>query len=140
LLKNWHTNHLPHALLLLGKEGTGGLPLALAFAQYIFCEQKQEGDSCGLCASCRKAQKLEHADIHISFPAIIPKTGAKALSRHYIKEFREFIAQTPYGTNYEWLQFINAENKQGNIPAEECRAIIERLNLQAYEGGQKLQI
>ena len=62
------------------------------------------------------------------------------MSRHYIQEFREFIAQTPYGTTYDWLQFIEAENKQGNISAEECREIIDTLNLKSYEGGRKIQI
>lgn len=136
----WHTGHFPHALLIAGKEGTGGLSLALALAQYIFCEDKQGNDSCGQCASCRKTAKLEHADLHVSFPSISPKPGTKAMSRYYIQEFREFILQTPYGTTYEWLQFINAENKQGNITAEECREMIETLNLKSYEGGKKMQI
>lgn len=133
-------NRLPHALLLLGAEGSGGLSLALAFAQYIFCSAKVGAASCGLCADCQKASKLEHPDLHISFPAIAPKPNTKALSRFYIQDFRKFIAQTPYSSTYDWLQFINAENKQGNIPTEECREIIDTLNLKSYEGGKKIQI
>ena len=140
LLKMWHNNVLPHALLLAGAEGTGGLPMALGLAQFIFCERKTETDSCGECASCNKTAKLEHADLHISFPSIPPKPGTKAMSRHYIQEFREFVKQSPYGTTYDWLQFINAENKQGNITAEECRDIIDGLNLKSYEGGKKVLI
>jgi DNA polymerase III subunit delta' len=140
LLNMWKTAHFPHALLVVGKEGTGGLPLALALAQYIFCEDKLENDSCGQCASCRKTVKLEHADLHMSFPSISPKPNTKAQSRYFMQEFREFISQTPYGTTYDWLQFINAENKQGNITAEECREIIDILNLKSYEGGKKVQI
>jgi DNA polymerase-3 subunit delta' len=140
LLKMWHSNHFPHAVLLIGPEGTGGLPLGLALAQYIFCEDKQEYDSCGDCAACRKVSRLEHADLHLSYPTISPKPGTKAMSRYFIQEFREFVSQSPYGTTYDWLQFINAENKQGNITAEECREIIESLNLKSYEGGKKLQI
>jgi DNA polymerase-3 subunit delta' len=140
LIRMLEENRLPHALLIAGAEGTGGLPLALAFAQYIFCSDKQGADSCGICSNCRKAAKLEHADLHISFPAISPKPNTKAMSRHFIQEFREFIAQTPYGTTYDWLQFIDADNKQGNIPAEECREIIDTLNLKSYEGGKKVQI
>jgi DNA polymerase-3 subunit delta' len=137
LIKMWHNNVFPHALLILGAEGTGGLPMALALAQYIFCENKTDTDSCGHCAGCSKASKLEHADLHLSFPSITPKQG-KALSRLYIHEFREFIKQSPYGTTYDWLQHINAENKQGNITADECREIIESLNLKSYEGGKKV--
>lgn len=138
LMKMWHNNVLPHALLITGADGTGGLPMALALAQYLFCENKGETDSCGKCPGCSKALKLEHADLHISFPSIPPKSGTKAMSRHYIQEFREFIQQSPYGSTYEWLQHINAENKQGNITAEECREIIETLNLKSYEGGKKV--
>lgn len=133
-------NRLPHALLLLGAEGTGGLPLALAFAQYVFCTARNGHDACGNCADCQKAQKLEHPDLHISFPAIPPKPKTKAMSRFYIQEFRKFVAQAAYGSTYDWLQFIGAENKQGNIPAEECREIIETLSLKSYEGGKKIQI
>lgn len=140
LLRMWHNNTLPHALLIAGAEGTGGLPMALALAQFIFCENKGEFDACGKCASCHKTMKLEHADLHVSFPSISPKTGTKAMSRYFIQEFREFILQTPYGTTYDWLQFINAENKQGNITAEECREIIDTLNLKSYEGGKKVQL
>lgn len=136
----WEEDRMPHALLVLGKEGMGGLPLTLAFVQYIFCENKKNNDSCGDCAACSKISKLEHPDVHISFPSIPPKPNTKALSKYFIQEFREFIAQTPYGSTYDWLQHINAENKQGNIPAEECRSIIETLNLKSYEGNKKVQI
>lgn len=134
----WLHNHLPHALLLAGPQGTGSLPLALALAQYVFCENKQNNDACGQCPNCGKVARLEHADLHLCFPTISPKSGTKAMSKYYLKEFREFVAQTPYGSTFEWLQFINAENKQGNITAEECREIIETLNLKSYEGGKKV--
>lgn len=136
----WHNNVLPHAMLIVGAEGTGGLPMALALAQFIFCERKTETDACGECPGCNKTAKLEHADLHLSFPSIPPKAGTKAMSRHYIQEFREFVKQSPYGTTYDWLQYINAENKQGNITAEECRDIIDTLNLKSYEGGRKVLI
>lgn len=136
----WEQNHLPHALLILGNEGTGGLALTVAFVQFLFCANKKGGEACGECAECSKISKFEHPDVHLSFPSISPKPGAKALSKYFIQEFREFFAQTPYGTTFDWLQHINAENKQGNIPAEECRSIIETLNLKSYEGNIKVQI
>ncbi|MBS1782043.1 MAG: hypothetical protein JSS78_03155 [Bacteroidetes bacterium] len=140
LLQLWKGNRLPHALLFVGAEGTGGLPLAFALAQYALCTNKRDEDSCGQCANCRKVSRLEHADLHLTFPAISPKPNTKALSRFFMQEFREFVTQTPYGSTFDWLQFINAENKQGNIPAEECREIIDSLNLKSYEGGKKIQI
>jgi DNA polymerase-3 subunit delta' len=140
LLNLWHSEKLPHALMLVGKEGTGGLSMALALAQFIFCENKQANDSCGDCPGCHKVQKLAHPDLHLSFPSIPPKPGHKASSKVYMNDFREFMKQSPYGSTFDWLQFINAENKQGNITAEECRDIIDTLNLTAFEGGYKIQV
>ncbi len=156
-------NRLSHALLFLGKEGSGALPLAIAFAQYIICETvngkapKAEPslfgdappptndprlmtDSCGTCASCTKAQKNIHPDIHFSYPVIPRKSGDKPLSTDYISEWREFIEQSPYGNVFDWLQFINAENKQGNISAHECNEIIKKLSLKSFESGYKILI
>lgn len=140
LMKMWHNNVFPHALMITGMEGAGGLPMGLAIAQYIFCENKSDTDSCGVCPGCSKAAKLEHADLHLSFPSVSPKSGTRAQSSYYMREFREFVQQSPYGTTYEWLQHIEAENKQGNITAEECREIIEVLNLKSYEGGKKVLV
>lgn len=141
LLGMWQQNHLPHALLINGKEGTGGLALALALTQFLMCEDKSKEDACGKCPNCQKAAKMEHADVHYSFPTIRnSEKKIEPLSNNYLKEFRKFTLNHSYGTTYEWLQFINAENKQGNISAEECRIIIEKLNLKAYEGGLKIML
>ena len=131
---------MPHALLVLGAEGTGGLSFGLAMAQFLFCENQGAQDSCGICAGCSKASKLQHADLHLSFPSFKPKPTEAALSRHYIQDFRGFVKQTPYGTSFDWLQHIEAENKQGNISADECREIINSLNLRSYEGGNKVLV
>ncbi len=133
-----HHDRLPHALLLLGAEGTGGLPMGLALAQYIFCTARTANDACGQCADCGKVAKLEHPDLHFSFPAIPPAPGKKALSSYYRQDFRDFVKQTPWGTTGDWLGAIGSEGKQGNIPAEESRDIIDSLALKSYEGGRKV--
>ncbi len=162
-----HHNRLSHALIFLGKEGSGALALAMAFAQYIVCEQvngkkaspatvslfgepseeeiQAKGDtdllhpdSCNNCPSCQKAQKMAHPDIHFSYPVVPRKSGDKAISTDYISEWREFIQQHPYGNAYDWLQFIGAENKQGNISVYECSDIIHKLNLKSFESGYKI--
>ena len=153
-------NRLSHAILLTGAEGTGALPLAIAFAQYLVCEkvmrkeettdllfQSQPPDnrvvpveSCGVCASCVKAAQLIHPDIHFTFPVFTKKPGDKPVSADFITEWREFISRYPYGNLYDWLQFIQAENKQGNISAYECNDIARKLNLKSFEGGYKIQI
>ena len=156
-------NRLSHALLFLGKEGSGALSLAIAFAQYIVCEKvngksasNQQGpslfgdaeqvdvikklydDACGVCPACIKATQMIHPDIHFSYPVISKKPGDKPKSTDYISDWREFVKQTPYGNVYDWLQFIGAENKQGNITAEECNDIIRQLNLKSFESEYKI--
>ncbi len=159
-------NRLSHALLFLGKEGSGGLSLAMAFAQYVVCEKvngknaaanpgpslfgeepslptpdsQLSTDSCGTCASCIKAQKLIHPDIHFSYPVITKKSGEKPISVDFITEWREFATQYAYGNVYDWLQSINAENKQGNITAAECNDINRKLNLKSFESEYKTLI
>lgn len=160
-------NRLSHALLFVGKEGTGALPLSIALAQYLVCnsttpgQSKKDGtagalfeaglsnydlqlpttsDSCGTCPPCQKANQLIHPDIHFSYPVIPRKSGDKPLSTDYVQEWREFVKLYPYGNDYDWLQFIGAENKQGNITAEECNDIIRKLNLKSFESGYKILI
>ena len=156
-------NRLSHALLFLGNEGSGALSLAIAFAQYVVCEKtsfqqsKEQSlfgdepqttnakpqlptDACGICNACIKAQKLIHPDIHFSYPVIPKKSGDKPVSTDYINEWREFILQYPYGNVYDWLQFIGAENKQGNITAQECSDIIHILSLKSFESKYKILV
>jgi len=154
-------NRLSHALLFLGKEGNGSLSLALAFAQYIVCtsakhkktlpglfeeesplvvNEQIEIDSCGSCPSCLKAQLYVHPDIHFSFPVIPKKSGTPPVSDDYMPDWREFITANPYGNVYDWLQFLGAENKQGNITAEECNQINHKLSLKSFESSYKILI
>jgi DNA polymerase-3 subunit delta' len=158
-------NRLSHALLFLGKEGNGSLQLAIALAQYLTCEranpkkqipgsntslfeedthlpltQDLPNDSCGVCPSCIKAKQLIHPDIHFSYPVVTKKSGSPPISADYISEWREFIKNYPYGNLYDWLQFIGAENKQGNITAQECNDIIRTLNLKSFESEYKILI
>ena len=101
---------------------------------------KSEIDSCGICPSCIKANQLVHPDIHFSYPVVTKKSGTPPLSVDYIAEWREFINNYPYGNVYDWLQFIGAENKQGNITANECNDIIRKLSLKSFESEYKVLI
>jgi len=132
-------NRLSHALLFAGKEGSGALPLAVAFAQYVLCESKGE-DACGKCNTCIKSKALVHPDVHFSYPVISKKPGDKPISTDFISEWRDFISTFAYGNVYDWLQLIGAENKQGNITANECNDIIRKLNLKSFESGYKILI
>lgn len=136
LLEMVKHQRIPHALLFLGASGVGKLAMALAFAQYVLCEQQQEGDSCGRCRNCIKAGKLIHPDIHFSYPVV----GSKITSPNYLNQWRTTLLDKPYLNINEWLQLIGAENKQGNINKEECLRIIKQMNLKSFEGGYKILI
>ncbi|SFN84568.1 DNA polymerase-3 subunit delta' [Chitinophaga sp. YR627] len=138
LIRSTEKNRLGHANIILAPEGAGGLPLGLAFAQYLVCENKQPDGACGQCQACAKAGKYIHPDIHFSYPVIPRKPGDKPISSDYAAEWREFIDTHPYGNAYDWLQFIGAENKQGNITAMECQDIIRKLSLKSFESTYKI--
>ncbi len=97
-------------------------------------------DSCGKCPACIKASQLIHPDIHFSFPVIPKKSGTPPASEDYMKEWREFISTNLYGNVYDWLQFLGAENKQGNITARECNEINQKLSLKAFESEFKILV
>lgn len=134
------SGRMPHAMLISGSEGSGGLPLAFAIAQYLNCENPSASDSCGECNSCSKAKKFIHPDIFYTYPTIVKKSGDKPLSAEFITEWRKAINENPYITYNEWLDAIGAETKQGNITSNECHEIIRRISLKSYESKYKVQI
>ncbi len=133
-------NRISHAQLFLGDEGYGCLPLALAYAQYIMCLNKQGDESCGECSACRKVSKYQHPDLHFVFPVVPPKNKDKAVSDAYIKEWREFLLSNPYGTYNDWLNVIDAGNSQGIIRVEEGKEILRKLNMKSFESEYKIMI
>lgn len=154
-------NRLSHALLFLGKEGSGALPLAINFAQFVVSQPAASEPVADLFGgftameagpaykspedlaedpSYLRAAKLLHPDLHFSYPVISKKPGEKPVSADYISDWRDFYLQFPYGNIYDWLQFIGAENKQGNITAEECNDIIHKLSLKSFESAYKVLV
>ena len=154
-------NRLSHALLFLGKEGSGTLPLAINFAQFVVSQPAASEPVADLFGgftpmeagpaykspedlaedpSYLRAAKLLHPDLHFSYPVISKKPGEKPVSADYISDWRDFYLQFPYGNIYDWLQFIGAENKQGNITAEECNEIIHKLSLKSFESAYKVLV
>ncbi len=130
------SGRIPHAQLFLGPEGSGKLALAIAFAQYVLCENKSGEDSCGQCIPCTKVGKLIHPDLHFSYPFI----GAENTSNKFLDAWRQAIAQNPYLDINQWLQSIGAENKQGNINKLECVNILRKLSLKSFESNYKILI
>jgi len=133
-------NRVSHALLFSGPEGNGKLALAIAFAQFLSCENKTETDSCGTCSSCLKYQKLIHPDLHFVFPVIKKKASEKPISDTYIKEWREFLSTSVYHGFDKWLKKMETENQQAGIFVQESEEIIKKLNLKSYESEYKIMI
>lgn len=159
-------NRLSHALLFIGKEGNGALPLALAFAQYVVCEKVSgknkaaiagpslfgdpepqaptlvlQTDSCGACPACIKAQQLIHPDIHYSYPTVTKKAGEKPIATDFVTEWREFIKLNPYGNLFDWIEMIKEkDNSQGKITARECDDIIRKFSLKSFESEYKVLV
>lgn len=162
-------NRLSHALLFLGREGSGTLPLAIAFAQYILCEKAHPSsektgslfgekslpettlsDSCGNCSGCIKVKQFVHPDLHFSYPVIKRDSNhTRVLSTDFIVEWREFLNQYPYHNVADWIDFLkinskkkidNPANKQGNITVNECEDITHKLSLKAFESDYKILI
>lgn len=138
LLNMLHDGRVPHALMFTGSEGSGNLPAAFAFIQYLFCQNKQENDSCGVCSSCLKVSKLIHPDLHLVFP--IPLSKSVRTSNDLLPEFREQFIETPYLTIHDWFDSLNAENKQPTIPTDEANDILKKLSYTSYEGGYKIMV
>ena len=131
-------NRIGHAQLFLSPEGSGALPLAIAYAQYINCENKLATDSCGECSSCRKYQKYIHPDLHFSYPFFASKDIKVAVD--VLEEWRSLLLDDPYFNLDIWRSKLSAENKQANINIAECHDIIKKLSYKAFEAATKVLI
>jgi len=131
---------IPHAQLLRGTEGVGKLALAIAYAQYICCENRSATDSCGVCPSCMKYKKMAHPDLHFVFPVIKPAGKSTVVCDDFITEFREMLSANLYFGLNEWYAKISGDPKQGLIYSNESEEIIRKLSLKTYESEYKIMI
>ena len=129
---------IPHAQLICGPEGTGKLPLAMAYARYICCENRGEQDACGICPTCVKFNKLIHPDLHFVFPVIKKKAGKDTVCDDFIADWRNFVLQNPYFNLNHWLKEMGAENQQAQIFVKESDEIVRKLSLKSSQGGYKI--
>lgn len=132
---------IPHAQLFVGPEGCGLLPMALAYAQYVICKN-DTGENEGGNAACNlKFNTFSHPDVHFAFPvANSDRVKSHAVSDHYMKEWRQFIGEQPYGNLFDWYRLIEIEKKQGQIGVDEAQEIVKKLYLKSYEGGYKVML
>jgi len=128
---------LPHALLFIGREGSGKLPLALALANLAQCSRPVDGDSCGECPACRKTHKYIHPDIFFTFPTIA-RDEKGTPSSAMAPEWRRVLQEKMYFNLNGWRKFIDEEKKQLNIPLVSIREVIKFCSMKAYEGSRKI--
>lgn len=139
LIASVKNKHVAHAQLFVGNEGSANLALALAYAQYINCEDPQETDSCGFCSSCIQFSKMVHPDLHLVFPMTnLEKVNKEDLKAHLLKLFRPFIQENPFADIHDWGQYIGAENKQFSISVEEGRGIIQYISMKSFQAEFKI--
>src|SRR5688572_5963262 len=139
LISTVKEGRISHGQLLLGAEGSGNLAMAIAYSQYIACENKSD-DSCGTCSSCLKYSKLAHPDLHFVYPVASNKDQGSKGSAGHITVWREALIKNPYLSLLEWYELMGIENKQGSIGVEESHEIVRTLGLMAYEAGYKTMI
>lgn len=135
-------NRISHAQLFLSAPGSHSFALAVAYAQYLSCENRTENDSCGVCPTCQKFEKLAHPDLHLIFPNCISKTVKKDPdSFQFAQEFRDFVFKNNYHIDIEdWLKELDGENKQASINIRDCSNIINQNSTRSFEGGHKIYI
>lgn len=140
LVRSVHEGKVSHAQLFAGPEGCGGYALALAYARFINCENRSETDSCGVCKSCLKYDKLIHPDLHFVFPVVKGKKSSEPVSDTYIAEWRAITSASPFFTLTNWLDSLETGNAQGMIYTAEASEIIKKLNLKSFESDFKIMI
>lgn len=132
---------VPHAQLFIGPEGSGTLPMAMAYVQYLLCGNS-DGENNNGNSNCNiKCDSLSHPDLHFAFPVSnSDKVKSLAVSNNYLEEWRQFLKEQPYGNLFDWYKFIGIDKKQGQIGVEEAQEIVKKLSLKSYEGGYKAMI
>ena len=142
LIQSVRENHVSHAQLFLGPAGCGKLPLALAYAQYILCPNRTKTDSCGVCPTCQKMQKLVHPDLHFVVPTNTTKSvKSNPESDLFMEEWREYVQKNEgYINESGWYGFLDIENKQGYMSVRDAASLLRKLNMKAYEGDYKIAI
>lgn len=141
LTKSVDKGRIAHAQLFVGPEGSGTLPMALTYAQYLLCGNVR-GENLGGNESCNlKFNNFSHPDLHFAFPVTTShKVKSKPVSNFYLEEWRQLLEQQPYGNLFDWYNLLGVDNKQGQIGVDEAHEIVKSLSLKSYEGGYKVMI
>jgi DNA polymerase-3 subunit delta' len=132
---------IPHAQLFVGPEGSGTLPMAIAYAQYLLCNNTEGENTNGNAACNLKFKNFSHPDLHFAFPVTSnDKVKKHPVSSHFLEEWRDVLKKQPYGNLFDWYKALGVDNKQGQIGVDEALDIVKALALKPYEGGYKIML
>lgn len=141
LTKSADHGRIPHAQLFVGPEGSGTLPMAIAYAQYLLCRNTEGKNTTGNESCNLKFKNLSHPDLHFVFPvANTEKIKSHPVSKFFMEEWRQLIDRQPYGNLFDWYRILGIDNKQGQIGVDEAQDIVKSLALKSYEGGYKVML
>jgi len=140
LLAEVKNDRIGHAQMFIGQEGSGKLPLAIAFSQFLLCDNPDNNDSCGLCPHCQKMSSLTHPDLHFAFPVPISKADKVSSSDDLRSEWNQMILKQPNFGIENWLEQIGSVGKNPIIGVDESRSILKKLSLKSFSGKYKIMI
>lgn len=141
LIQSATSGRVPHAQLFIGPDGSGTLPMAIAYAQYLLCKNVGEENSGGNDACNLKFKSLVHPDLHFVYPVATTDAVKKnATSDQFADLWRSFLKDQPYGNLFDWYQYIDIKNKQGQIGVDEAQEVLKKLALKSFEGGYKIML
>ncbi|WP_396149987.1 ATP-binding protein [Flavobacterium sp.] len=142
LITTANAGRIPHAQLFIGPEGSGTLPMAMAYAQYILCNNSDGENTTGNSACNLKSEHISHPDMHFVYPITSTDEvkGDSVVSTNFLDQWRGFVKENPYGSLFDWYKKLEIPKKQGIISVKESAAINKNLSLKAYEGGYKVMI
>lgn len=138
LIGNVREGRVAHAQFFLGPRGSGVLPLALAYATYLLCEDRGEGDSCGTCTACTMMDKLAHPDLNLAFPIFL--NDKTKTCEPVIATWREAVLGTPYLDAEKWRACLSGENKQLRMGVDIAAEVARKLSLKPFRGGWKVML
>ncbi len=144
LVRQVDSGRVSHAQLFSGAAGRGGLAIAVAYAQYLNCEHRTEGDSCGKCANCLQIEALAHPDLHLVFPVNKQnkKSGEVVISDDFLTQFRQLFTSTNgLFSASQWREKLNlGKTLKAIITAKESNSIVEKLSFKSFAARYKVMI